>query len=299
MKACVYFVAWGIAVGPAFADEATIPITVRQVTHVKPGPHAFSGVGSFQVYRGEKPLPGATCPDLSNNEGRLSCTVTCDKKDVTAKPLRVVPPSQILRVRGYVAPPSANVELKGCAIAPVVGSTFIYKDSQIAFAELLGTNPQLAQFIKPGKPAGTYELAAVNDALPVMTQFASTPEGAETLASLNKATSALADRTQDTDPAKAELLSAYTVGIHNVFLNQVVKKKAGIQIPEGFKVSGKKTDYYNNLGLVEQSLDSKVARSPQQTKLLNDVQLWKRQPIDPARHDQLYRIVAGRVDGRI
>lgn len=277
----------------AYADQTNLLISVRQVTHQKPDPYAFSGVGLFSIFRGEQPFAGASCPDISNQEGRLECSIACDKADSSTKPLRVVPPSKSYRVRGYITPASADVQLKGCLLLPNASSTFVYKDSQLVIQQVLKNNPELQQIIKPSPNQETFNFAAINAAMPVMKQVAEREYGGVALISLSQAASALAEKRQEGDPVGAELLSKYQVGINNVLLGEVFKKKSGFGLPTSFKVTADKSDYYGNLLLFEQTLDGAVGRTAQQTILLNDIQALKRQSIDPNRNVKLYRHIPG------
>lgn len=290
IRLCVAIIAGSLS-SAVYAEQTLLHIIVQQITHVRPEPQPFSAVGTFQVYRGEQTFAGASCPDLSNDQGRLTCTITCDKSDSLAKPLRVVPPSRSDRVRGYIAPPSASVELKGCALSPQAVSSFVYKDANLTLQRAIAQFPSLRNVITLAGGNADYQFAKVDEALPIMQQMASSPDGATTLISLNEAARALAMKYAKPDPQKAELLTTYNVGIQNVFLAEVAKNK--FRIPDDFKITGNKTDYYKNLGLLEETLDRRVGRSTQETILLNDVQALKRQPIDPALNQKLYRYVTG------
>jgi hypothetical protein len=289
MKRLLAMLGIPLLAGASMADQVLVPIVVHQVTHVRTAAHPFPAVGPFRIQRGDQLVANSSCPDLSNQEGRLVCSIPCDKADRNAKPLRVVPPIKT-RAHGYVAPVSANIELVGCSITPAAPPPFLYKESKYFIRTLLAMRKELEAVISVSADGGQVTLAPVEGAIPVMTQIVATPEGAETLASLNTAMGALLE-VQQADPKSADLLSSYLVGINNVFLAEAAKKATGKAPSADFKLTGKKADYYSNLRGIEKQLDSRVGRSAQQTRFLNVVKDLKGQPIDPLRNEKLYERV--------
>jgi len=274
----------------AHADQVVLEVSVRQLTHVKKDAYAFPGVGVFQIVRGTQPFQGASCPDLSNKDGRLTCSIGCDKADATVKPLRVVPPSRA--VRGFIPPPLVDIELKGCTLVPPALPPFLYRDAKLVVENALQKAPELARTVAAMQDGKGFNFVPVGEALPVLVGVASSDKGRQALYDLNAAAGAFAVSSTETDPNFAQTLSDYQVGITNILLREAVKSKAG-SLPVSLKISFDKADYYNNLVAVEDALDRKVGRTPQQNIFLNDIQKLKGKSIDPLRNANLYKHVPG------
>lgn len=276
----------------AHAESIAVSLLVRQITHVRSTPHAFSGVGAFQIFRGNAVMAGSQCPEASDDEGRLSCVIVCDKTDALVKQLRIVPPSPSVapRVKGYIAPASAAFQLKGCSISPVDLPPLVFRDAQTAFADLLKKHPEFSRIVKEGAPSAA-KLVAVDEGLPILKPKVNTPEGRASLATLDEIARAFSG--SNSNATMAEQYTKYSVGIHNIFLGYALESKARIDVPSDFKITGEKGDFYKNLGLVERSLDRKPVRTAQENLLLNDIQRAKHQPIGSIGKSRLYRLEGG------
>jgi hypothetical protein len=282
-----------LAVSGAYAQKVTVQISVTQATHEKETPHAFPGVGLFEIFRGEQPFQGAECPDMSNNQGKLTCTVTCDSSDSTSKQLRLVPPSKAHRVRGFIPPLSADLSLKGCALSPRAPGPFVYRDSKLVLRLVLKDSPQMRALFRRSADFEVIEFAGFGTAMPVMQQVASTHDGPATLVQFNRAASAFIEGRDDPDPVMTAALSKYQIAIYNVLLGEIAKQKVGLASTARLKITTSKDDYYANLLQLEAALDQTVGRTAEQNLLLGDVQALKRQPIDAIGDYKLYRHVPG------
>lgn len=274
-------------------DNVVVSVIVHHIPAAKREASAFSGVGGFAIYRGKERVKGSDCPDVSNSEGKLSCVVACDKADLLAKPLRVVPPtsSKAPRVTGFIAPPSAAFTLKGCAASPSSLPPIVFRHASVALAELFEQNPEYRPLVAKGGGESAGQLVEIDAALPVFRTAAATQQGRKTLASFDEIARTLASASEN--PAAAERYGKYSVGINNVLLNHALQNSSGMALPVGFRLTGDKTDFYRNLGLAERSLDMKADRTVRENFLLNDIQRAKRSPVEARGNSRLYRLEGG------
>jgi hypothetical protein len=262
----------------AFAEEAVIPIVVKQRTQQAPKAAPFASVGLFEIYRGETKFTGASCPDLSNKDGHLSCTITCSEKERTSKNLRIVPPGKSIQVRGFVTPPAGEIELVGCKLNPDLVQEFVYTDSRLALFILFQADPTLSRFAIVGKDGKTVTFGDWPAVLEAYDKVLKSPDGVAKLSHIQKISAVAADANQaggNVDAAK--LFNAYSVGVSNYFLKTISVTNIGAD-SKSIKLTGTTPDYYQNLRLVETGLEKQMGRTPVQNQLLNDVQKLRNSP---------------------
>ena len=264
----------------AAAEDVKLVLVVKQVNQQDQKPTPFSGVGKFEIFRDDVKYPNASCPGITKPDGRLTCDIPCVAKDTVAKTLRVVPPGKEHRVRGYVAPPSEEVEIQGCTLSPSAEREFVYVDSGVALASLIKLDGQFAQVIKVGD-GGAVQYADTASAMAIFTKIGASQNGKSQLASFQAISAAIANAKEaQGDTKAADAASKYSIGISNVFLNQIAKDYVDPKTASNVRVTANKADYYTNLGKIEGGLESKIGRSTTQNILLNDVQILKGSPHD-------------------
>lgn len=268
-----------LAIGSTvFAEEAVIQIAVKQRTQQKPIAVPFGSVGLFEIYRGETKFAPAACPDYSNKEGRLSCTITCSQKEQTRKNLRIIPPAKGLQIRGFVAPPADEIELVGCKVNPGLTREFVYIDSRLALNGIFKQDPSLAQFASDIGHGKTVTFPDANAVLQVYEKVAKSPDGLTKLSEIQRISALAAEANQaDGDAAGAKQLNAYSVGVSNYFLKKIAVKNLGSE-SQTVKLTGETPDYYKNLWILEAGLEKQIGRTPEKNLLLNDVQRLKNSP---------------------
>lgn len=274
--------------GAAHAERTALTIVVKNRTQQALKPIAFSGVGTFEIFRNDAKFANGSCPDSSNREGKLACSIICDPKDSMSKTLRVVPPGKSLRVRGYVAPPADEIELQGCTVLPSANREFVYTDSRLALTELTRSNVALSQLVTIKASGSGVQLADTAHAIAVFKKVGGASDGVAVLGSFQRIAAALADHPQFAmDQESVKGLSQYSVGASNVLLRQIANAQIDSKTGEKVKLSGSKEDFYSNLTAIEDSLDKKVGRSAQQNLLLNDIQGMKAKPPATGMQDML------------
>lgn len=271
----------------AFGQQAVVPIVVMEKTVQKPNRSPFTSVGLFHVFRGGTKVEKASCPDYSNKDGKLSCIIPCSATDNVPGNFSIVPPDSGPRVKGYVPPPSREVEVLGCKVTPNTPQEFEYVDSLFALNELLRNEPMFAQ-LAPAPGAGkTPDLGTPARVLPIVAELARKPEGLAKVNQFRKLSALAAEKAQaEANPRGAQHLLQYSVGASNVLLKEIARNNTGIAGKE-IKLTGATADYYSNLKTLEVGLESKMGRTPEENLLLNDVQTLGQQPFKPSVQPQI------------
>lgn len=271
----------------AFGQQAVVPIVVTEKTVQKPIGNPFARVGLFQVFRGGTKVEKASCPDYSNKDGKLSCIIPCSATDNVPGNFSIVPPDSGPRVRGYVAPPSKEVEVLGCKVMPNTPREFEYVDSLLALNELLRNEPMLAQLASAPGAGKTPDLGTPARVVRIVAELARKPDGLAKVNQLRKLSALAAEKAQfEANPKGAQHLMQYSVGASNVLLNEIARTNTGIAGNE-IKLTGTTADYYSNLKTLEVGLESKMGRTPAENLLLNDVQDLRQQPFKPSVQPQI------------
>lgn len=271
----------------AFGQQAVVPVVVMEKTVQKPVRSPFASVGLFQVFRGGTKVEKASCPDYSNKDGKLSCIIPCSATDNVPGNFSIVPPASGPRVKGYVAPPSKEVEVLGCKVTPNTPREFEYVDSLLALNELLRNEPMLAQLASKSGAGQASDLGTPADALQVFADLAGKPDGLAKLNQLRKLSALAAEKPQfDASSREAQHFMQYSVGASNVLLKEIARKNIGTA-GSGIRITGTTADYYSNLKTLELGLENKMGRTPAENLLLNDVQALSQQPFKPSLQPQI------------
>lgn len=273
----------------AFGQQAVVSVVVMEKTVQKPVRSPFASVGLFQVFRGGTKVEKASCPDYSNKDGKLSCIIPCSATDNVPGNFSIVPPDSGPRVRGYVAPPSKEVEVLGCKVTPNTPREFEYVDSLFALNELLRNEPMLAQLASTSGTGKASDLGTPAKVLPVFAELARKPDGLAKVNLLRKLTALAAEKPQfEAGSREAQNLMQYSVGASNVLLKEIARKNLGTA-DGGIRITGTTADYYFNLKTLEVGLESKMGRTPAENLLLNDVQTLGQQPFKPSVQPQIQK----------
>lgn len=271
----------------AFGQQAIVAVLVKEKSVQKPDGIPFERVGLFQVFRGGAKVDKASCPDYSNKDGKLSCIIPCSTADKVPGNFSIVPPDSGPRTKGYVAPPSRDVEILGCTVKPNTPREFEYVDSRFALHDLFRNEPLLAKLASVSGDGKSAVFGPPDKALPAMAELSRKAGGLVKLISLQKLTALAAERAQsDTDAPGAQKFTSYSIGASNVLLSEIARVNIGIPGSE-LRITGATADYYSNLKTLESGLEKKMGRTPAENLLLNDVQNLKQSPFKASHQLQI------------
>ena len=84
---------------------AKLEIRVVKRTHADRNPIPFPGVGLFGLIRGQAKFEGGSCPDKSNANGTVLCSIKCRAQEKEPITIRVQPPTNQDHLAGWTTPP--------------------------------------------------------------------------------------------------------------------------------------------------------------------------------------------------
>ncbi len=258
------------------AEQAVVTITVRQQSQQEPKGTPFKNVGPFEVYRAQTKFADGSCPDFSNDRGKLSCVIKCNKDDKTEANLSIRPPTKGNRITGYVPPPAENVQVVGCAVSPQERE-FVYVDGRMVLQAIYRSEASLAKLATEG-PKGTLVIKSPGKGFEAYRVLTKTPEGLEKLRRIQQAaTAATEGENARGDSTSGSAYAEISIGASNLLIAEVVKKYTPAQT-NAIKVTGDSKDYFGNLTILQGALEEKVGRTTDQNLLLNDVDTLKESP---------------------
>jgi len=257
----------------AQAESAELRIEVVQLYSEKVGKRPFSEVGFFELRRGDAKFEGATCPDTSNKEGKLTCKLVCSAKDRDAIRLKVIPPRPQI-AKGYTVPPADEVTITGCKLLPDT-KQFVYSDSRKLLVEILQETPSLADI---SQKEGDFVVKpfTVNTA-PKLVELSKQPASLQKLDRIRVYMGDLAIQSQgDGNSEAAKRYAEYSYGASNAILHKVYGNLGSGS--QQILTTGSKADFYKNLGTIKVELDKKPNKSEQDLGLSSTVTTLRTSP---------------------
>lgn len=265
-----------VCIGAVQAQQAVVTITVKQQSQQEPNGTPFKNVGPFEVYRAQAKFADGSCPDFSNDRGKLSCVIKCNKDDKMEANLAIRPPTKGNRITGYVPPPAENIQVVGCVVRPQERE-FVYVDGRMVLQAIYRNEASLAKLMA-ADPKGTFTIESSSKSLETYRTLVKTPEGLDKLRRIQQAAATASDgQNARGDAFSASAFSEISIGASNLLIAEVVKKYAPAQM-KAIKVTGDSRDYFGNLTVLQGALEEKVGRTTDQNLLLNDLDTLKQSP---------------------
>lgn len=293
-------VIWPVAIyAPVVLSQTkTIDLKIRVVKQAwgDKQPRPFSGVGVFDLIRGNTKLEGAACPDRSGVTGELACKIPCKPDADDVMTLRVRPPSDQDALAGWVTPPPQDVQVQRCSVAPAL-ITMQYQDARFALNELL-SKKYFATASGGGGAGGTTQTPLAEPWLELLkgsnvglTKFASgkatTSTGRADLAKLYRVASegtklpgslaadeSPADHEQAAALAKWQLLSKSALLEAQVNKTLPAAQRGQIQL----SATADLMKYRADLSAADRLLSNLPNKSPEQLRLSDDIKTLKALP---------------------
>jgi hypothetical protein len=271
----------------AWAEVTQITIRVKMHLKQTEAPRAFSAVDGFQVYRGSTKFDAASCPDASDRDGKLFCSITCSATDAVEKTLRLVPPGKTARVKGYVAPAAEELKLSKCKVQPKSQWEFVYTDPVVSVAQIVAKEPKLAAVARAQPENNLLVFNSSAEAIAVLEKVGETAQGREALFNFQQAALAATESQEiKLDPKAREAVEKYPSVIGSIYFKTLVMRVK----PDAAKyvtIKADKSAYFSNMEAVAMHLDRDAAKSPQVNQLLNQVQEWKAVPASASTRNLL------------
>lgn len=249
----------------------TVPMQIRVLVKQKDigAESPLPRVGQFTILRNNTRYPQADCPDASNTNGELVCTVSCASNSRNATLLLRPPTSDLaVVVSGMAVPPARELQLSECKLTTPQPVVLVYKTVAAQLAELRLQNNAvymaatagqgIGARIKPFPQAqGDLEALAKNEAnRPAIQQLAE-------LARMERERQTAMARAKEELAAAPSVkaitgLDGYAVGMQSVLLKaQAVDAVGAAQAAAWVKVSPEPVELDKSISRVTRSLGQK------------------------------------------
>jgi hypothetical protein len=128
--------------GTALGQPPLVPIRVVVKQKDLKDPVPFPRVAGFTIMRNNLPFANASCPDASDSNGELTCTLICPSTDKNAT-LLLMPPKRERSsvVAGMKVPAAYELKVADCRVVTRQPVELVYKTVTAQLAELQVTSP--------------------------------------------------------------------------------------------------------------------------------------------------------------
>lgn len=260
------------------AEAVPISLTVKLRDKVadKVG-KPFKDVGGFIFRRNNKDYEGATCPDVSNNKGEVTCRLQCNKNDGTLR-LQLVAPNKERApiVAGLTATATPAVTVEACKVTSTMPIDVVFRKADVLMAELFANNPSLkSAFDRTGGGAA--------DSRPFfqdLSTLAKDPKNRQDLLELSRLAESLAAAPPDQQLPNWPRLeySAVSTGVNSALLQAIVEESSGSKLSAEVVVSGNQAEFFKSLSNVQRELATKPTLSKSELAISNAVREIRSKP---------------------
>lgn len=270
----------------AASAETVVPIKVLVLLKDKAqdGPRPFPNVGGIVIRRLREDLKNASCPDVSNEKGELTCRLKCLKDDPDLR-LKVVAPlkAQAPIVAGMSPPPAATLNIEKCLVrkdpATMQGASIrlVYRTALAMADELRAEAPEVFAAVATAK-GNSLSFKPLEQTAPVLRQLAKNPANRaqlERLAELGDVYNEAVQARKNT--MLGPTLSEYASGAKSIVLQAAVTDSMGGNADRLVTVSPSKAELHRSIAKVSRALNEKAVLSSPEIVLARDVSELKQE----------------------
>lgn len=262
----------------AHADEVLrFKVLVTLKSRIAEAPKPFPNVGGFTIKRLTADMPGAKCPDASDDKGELECVISCSASDPNPRLTIFTPTKERQRIiAGYgIEPSSASIQLGACKFVGDAKITFTYKSWNVLLAELKQRSPNVYAAITTGS-AGDQNAVfkPLADNAQVLTAMAMTPDNRAGLIALAN----LADVRRESLPAgekEADALAAYAVGARSAMFRAAVLGTEWSDAENMAAVTHDPLVFSRNVSTAAKKLNQKATLNAKEISLDKDIRMMR------------------------
>lgn len=281
----------------AAAAETVVPIKVVVLVKDKAqdSPKPFPNVGGVVIRRLSEDLKNASCPDVSNEKGELTCRLKCLKDDPDLL-LKVVAPLKAKApiVAGMSPPAAATLNIEKCLVRkdPVAmqGASIrlVYRTALAMAEELRAEAPEVFAAVATTK-GDSLSFKPLNQTAPALQQLAKNPANRvkiERLAELSDVyNEALRARK---NPMLSSTLSEYASGAKSIVLQAAVTDTMGGSNERLVTVSASKAELHRSIANVSRALNEKPVLTSPEIVLARDVGELKLDKVGSTGMEKVY-----------
>lgn len=205
------------------ASELVVKVKVLLKDKVNSNAVPFRDIRGFVVLQGGIAYPGSSCPNPSDNDGMLTCSVPCSSNADLQLALRSPNRNIDVRTSGYGAiPATLPLSIKGCSQTGASPVEFIFKSREVLLSEFEKDHPTIYKALVNKT---NNEIKSLNESSPALIDLAKNPANRDAILQLS--TIAKAVQT-DVRPAKPvwKNLDEYAVGAPSIIVKAAAEKSS-------------------------------------------------------------------------